>query len=160
MGRHSGFERLCRVPTRGLTTNFDAYCSQDLELALDTIFQNQNVGPFICRQLIQRLVTSNPSRDYLYRVVRVFNDNGTGVRGDLKAVIKAILLDYEARSPALLDEPAFGKQREPVLRATAVARAFMAPPPLSASYSQSGSQVITIKTAKPHRLSSSDDVFL
>src|SRR5204863_845368 len=121
---------------------------------------NQNVGPFICRELIQRLVTSHPSRGYLYRVVSVFNDNGRGVRGDMKAVIKAILLDYEARSPELLDEPTFGKQREPVLRTTAVARAFMAPPALSATYSQSGSQAITVKSSKAHRLSSSDDVFL
>ena len=83
-------------------TNFDNYCSQDLEQALDSIFNNQNVGPFICRQLIQRLVTSNPSRDYLYRVVQKFNDNGTGVRGDMQAVVKAILLDYEARSTNLL----------------------------------------------------------
>src|SRR5262249_37339236 len=72
---------------------YDAYCLNDLELAHDSIFQTQNVGPFVCRQLIQRLVTSNPSRDYLYRVVQKFNDNGAGVRGDMKAVIKAILLD-------------------------------------------------------------------
>jgi uncharacterized protein (DUF1800 family) len=142
------------------STNFDAYCSADLEKALDVIFENQNVGPFICRQLIQRLVTSDPSRDYLYRVVRVFNDNGKGVRGDLEAVLKAILLDYDARSPQMLDEPTFGKQREPVLRATAVARAFMAPPALAGTYTQKGNQLITIKTGKPHRLSSSDDVFL
>ena len=63
--------------------SFDTYCAQDLEQALDSIFNHPNVGPFICRQLIQRLVTSNPSRDYLYRVVQKFNDNGTGVRGDL-----------------------------------------------------------------------------
>ena len=83
-------------------TNFDTYCSQDLEQALNSIFYNQNVGPFICRQLIQRLVTSNPSRDYLYRVAQVFNDDGTGVRGNLQAVVKAILLDYEARSPDMI----------------------------------------------------------
>src|SRR4029077_21127683 len=80
------------------TTNFDYYCSQDLEMALDSLFNNQNVGPFICRQLIQRLVTSSPSPAYLYRVVQKFSDNGCGVRGDLQAVIPAILLDYEARS--------------------------------------------------------------
>ena len=142
------------------TTNFDAYCSQDLEKALDSLFYNENVGPFICRELIQRLVTSHPSRDYLYRVVQAFNDNGAGVRGDMKAVIKAILLDYEARSPALLDEPTFGKQREPVLRATAAARAFPSPPALSGSYSQKGTQSITVTTSKPHRLGASDDVFL
>ena len=95
------------------TTN-DAYCSQDLEPALDSIFNNQNVGPFICRELIQRLVTSNPSRDYVYRVAQVFNDDGTGVRGNLQAVVQAILLDYEARSPDLIPQPTYGKQREPL----------------------------------------------
>lgn len=140
-------------------TNFDGYCSRDLELGLDAIFQNQNVGPFICRQLIQRLVTSHPTRDYLFRVVQKFNDNGEGVRGDMQAVIKAILLDYEARSPFMLAAPSFGKQREPLLRATAMARAFPAPAPLKGSYHQNGTSV-TITTHKPHRLSSSDDVFL
>ena len=68
-------------------------------MALDTIFNHPNVGPFICRQLIQRLVTSNPSPAYVARVAAVFNNNGTGVRGDLKAVRRrAILLDTEARS--------------------------------------------------------------
>jgi hypothetical protein len=148
------------VQANSASNSFDIYCSQDLELALDSIFNNQNVGPFICRQLIQRMVTSHPSRDYVYRVVQKFNDNGAGVRGDMKAVIKAILLDYEARSSALLASPTFGKQREPVLRATSIARALTAPVTLSGSYKESGSQVVTITTASPHRLSSSDDVFL
>lgn len=87
---------------------------QDLEAAIDSIFNHPNVGPFISRQLIQRLVTSNPSRPYLSRVAAVFNNNGAGVRGDLRAVVSAILLDVEARAAA----PAanFGKQREPVIR--------------------------------------------
>jgi uncharacterized protein (DUF1800 family) len=139
---------------------FDLYCSRDLELALDSIFYNENVGPFICRQLIQRLVTSHPSRDYVYRVVQKFNNNGLGVRGDMKAVIKAILLDYEARSPAMLATPTFGKQREPLLRATAIARAFPSPANLAGSFRQNGSQTITVTTSRPHRLSSSDDVHL
>jgi len=142
------------------TTNFDTYCSQDLEKAVDSLFYNENVGPFICRELIQRLVTSHPSRDYLYRVVQVFNDDGKGLRGDLKAVITAILLDYEARSPALLGEPTFGKQREPLLRATALARAFPSPAVLTASFSQKGTQSLTITTPRPHRLGPGDDVFL
>jgi hypothetical protein len=142
------------------TTNFDAYCAQDLDKALDSLFYNENVGPFICRQLIQRLVTSHPSRDYLYRVVQAFENNGTGVRGDMKAVIKAILLDYEARSPALLAQPTFGKQREPVLRATAVARAFPGPATLSGSFKQNGDRAITVTTSKPHRLGPSDDVLM
>jgi len=139
---------------------YDGYGLADLEQALDSIFYNANVGPFLCRQLIQRLVTSHPSRDYLYRVVQKFNDNGLGVRGDMQAVIKAILLDYEARSPQMLASPTFGKQREPLLRATALARALPAPAPLKGSYKQLGNQFLTVTTSKPHRLSSSDDVSL
>jgi hypothetical protein len=165
LGAKSLLDNIVLPPAAGsqsdiTTTNFDGYCSQDLEKALDSLFYNENVGPFICRQLIQRLVTSQPSRDYLYRVVEAFNNNGTGVRGDMKAVIKAILLDYEARSPALLDQPTFGKQREPVLRATAVARAFPGPATLSGSFKQTGSRAITVTTSKAHRLGPSDDVFL
>jgi len=141
-------------------TNFDNYCSRDLELAHDNIFYNENVGPFICRQLIQRMVTSHPSRDYLYRVVQKFNDNGKGVRGDMQAVIKAILLDYEARSTNTLSMPTHGKLREPLLRATSIARALPAPVPLKASYKQSGSQAVTITSSKPHRLNNGDDVYL
>jgi len=143
------------------STNFDTYCSQDLGLALDSIFNHQNVGPFICRQLIQRLVTSSPSSGYLYRVVQAFNDNGLGVRGDMQAVIKAILLDYEARSSVALTAASFGKQREPLLRVTATARAFPAPAPLEGTYSETTNQTITVNTANPHRLGTSGDtVFL
>jgi hypothetical protein len=148
--------------TQLVSTNsdYDAYGLNDLELGHDSIFQNQNVGPFICRQLIQRLVTSNPSRGYLYRVVQQFNDNGSGVRGDMKAVIKAILLDYEARSSTMLTVPTFGKQREPLCRVTAPARALASPPPVSGTYTQLNSRTITINTATPHRLGNSDTVVL
>ena len=81
-----------------------------LERALDTLFAHPNVGPFIGRQLIQRLVTSNPSPAYVSRVTAAFNDNGQGVRGDLSAVVKAVLLDVEARSAGGLTDPAFGKR--------------------------------------------------
>ncbi|MFZ0826477.1 MAG: DUF1800 family protein [Verrucomicrobiia bacterium] len=141
-------------------TNFDLYGSSDLESALDSIFYNQNVGPFICRQLIQRLVTSNPSRDYVYRVAQVFNDNGSGMRGDLSAVISAILLDYEARGASLVAQPTYGKQREPLLRVTATARAFPSPPTMNGTYSESGTQTNTITTAAPHRLNNGDTVQL
>ena len=97
-----------------------------LRAALDTLFQHPNVGPFIGKQLIQRLVTSNPSPAYVQRVAAAFNNNGAGVRGDMKAVIRAILLDPEARSSAQARDPAFGKLREPVLRLTAFLRAFNA----------------------------------
>src|SRR5262249_54362077 len=142
------------------SANYDAYGLQDLESALDNIFNNQNVGPFICRQLIQRLVTSNPSRDYLCRVVQKFNDNGAGVRGDMQAVIKAILLDYEARSSTLLSQPTFGKQREPLLRATATARAFPGPAPVAGTYLQTGTPSVAVTTPGPHRLNTLDIVWL
>ncbi|MDB6068549.1 MAG: hypothetical protein JWR26_4757 [Pedosphaera sp.] len=145
-----------------VTTNssFDDYGLQDLDLAMDSLFNNQNVGPFICRQLIQRLVTSSPSRDYLYRVVQKFNDNGSGVRGDMQAVIRAILMDYEARSSVAGSQPTFGKQREPLLRATAPARAFMAPPSVSGTYSENGDRPITVVTSSPHRAVNNDTVYL
>jgi len=97
--------------------------TQDLKDTLDALFNHPNTGPFICRQLIQRLVTSNPSPGYIYRVAQVFGNNGAGVRGDLGAVVRAILLDYEARSPALLGAVGHGKLKEPLLRATGFLRA-------------------------------------
>jgi len=97
---------------------------QDLEDTLDALFNHPSTGPFIVRQLIQRLVTSNPSPGYIYRVAQVFANNGAGVRGDLKAVVRAILLDYEARSSAVASTATFGKLKEPLLRATALFRAF------------------------------------
>ncbi len=97
-----------------------------LRLALDAIYAHPNVAPFIGRQLILRLVCSNPSPAYVTRVATVFNNDGAGVKGNLKAVVKAILLDQEARGAAPLADPAFGKQREPILRLAAWARAFKA----------------------------------
>lgn len=95
-----------------------------LTKALDTLFAHPNVGPFISRQLIQRLVCSNPEPDYVARAASVFNNDGSGVKGNLQAVIQAILLDDEARNSANLHKPGFGKLREPILRFTAWARAF------------------------------------
>jgi len=95
--------------------------SQDLQMALDDIFNHPNVGPFIGKQLIQHLVTSNPSPAYIARVSAVFADNGSGVRGDMGAVVQAILTDPEARG----DTPAtanFGRLREPALFITAMLR--------------------------------------
>lgn len=96
----------------------------DIKIAHDTLFNNPNVGPFIGKQLIQRLVTSNPSPAYVSRVASVFNDNGQGVRGDMKAVFKAILLDREARTASTA--PSYGKVREPLLRLSGMLRAFKA----------------------------------
>ena len=98
----------------------------DLKVALDTLFNHPNVGPFIGRQLIQRLVTSNPSPAYVRRVASAFNNNGQGVRGDMKAVIRAVLLDEEARGDNARKQPSFGRIREPVLRFTHLMRALEA----------------------------------
>ena len=87
-----------------------------LNRALDTLFNHPNMPPFVGRQLIQRLVTSNPSPAYVNRVANAFINNGSGVRGDLKAVIRQILLDDEARNPFISTTIAFGKLREPVMR--------------------------------------------
>ena len=96
----------------------------DLKIALDTLFNHPNVGPFIGKQLIQRLVTSNPSPAYVARVATVFNDNGKGVRGDMSAVVRAILLDEEARSATIANGVNYGKVREPIIRMAHWARAF------------------------------------
>jgi uncharacterized protein (DUF1800 family) len=96
--------------------------AKSLPLALDAIFAHPNVGPFVCKQLIQRLVTSNPSPAYVGRVAAVFDNDGSGARGNLQAVVKALLLDAEARTPAA--SPAYGKVREPILRLAGWARAF------------------------------------
>ena len=105
----------------GTTIPPDTLGEDSLVMALDTLAAHDNVGPFIGRQLIQRLVTSNPSPAYIRRVSETFADNGSGVRGDLGAVVRAVLLDDEAWRA---DQPAtFGKLREPVLRFTVVARA-------------------------------------
>jgi uncharacterized protein (DUF1800 family) len=89
---------------------------EDIQDALDNIFNHDNVGPFICKQLIQRLVKSNPSPGYISRVSAAFNNNGQGERGDLKAVIKAILLDGEARDCEWLSDETASKLREPIIR--------------------------------------------
>jgi len=91
-----------------------------LAAALDALHRHPNVGPFIGKQLIQRLVTSNPSPDYVRSVASTFADNGAGVRGDMKAVVKAVLLHPEARRSS----DTAGKVREPVLRLSALLRAF------------------------------------
>ncbi len=101
----------------GTTLPAGGTAQADLTAALQNIFNHPNVGPFICEQLIKRLVTSNPSPEYVGRVAAVFADNGTGVRGDLKAVVTAILMDQEARrgdDPAQA-QPSDGKLKEPVL---------------------------------------------
>ena len=97
---------------------------QDLDQALANIFNHTNVGPFVARQLILHLVSSNPSPAYISRVATVFNDNGSGVRGDMKAVIQAIFMDPEARrgDSSTTAQPGDGHLREPVLYITNLLR--------------------------------------
>jgi hypothetical protein len=108
----------------GVTLPANQGAAKDLKDALDALLNHENTAPFISRQLIQRLVTSNPSPGYVYRVAQVFANNGRGVRGDLAAVTRAILLDHEARSAEVAATASFGKLKEPLLRATQVLRAF------------------------------------
>ncbi|MCZ8164837.1 DUF1800 family protein [Silanimonas sp.] len=98
----------------------------DLRIALDNLFNHPNVGPFLARHLIQRLVTSNPSPAYVRRVAERFNNNGSGVRGDMRAVVRAVLMDPEARDAAQAQQYGYGKVKEPMLRFSAVLRAFNA----------------------------------
>ena len=101
--------------------------AQDLKDALDNVFNHPNVGPFISRQLIQKLVTSNPSPAYVQRVAEKFNNDGSGRRGNLEAVVRAILLDSEARGAATGTQAAYaGKLKEPLLRLTQLWRAYNA----------------------------------
>ncbi|MBP6903538.1 MAG: DUF1800 family protein [Burkholderiaceae bacterium] len=114
-GQHSTAEKkLFTGKSWAVTIPAGGTAQSDLKIALDTLFNHPNVGPFIGRQLIQRLVSSNPSPAYVARVAAVFNNNGKGVRGDLGAVVKAILLDSEARAGST--SSAAIKLREPALR--------------------------------------------
>jgi uncharacterized protein (DUF1800 family) len=105
----------------GYTVAANQTPEQDLVNALDNIFNHPNVGPFISRQLIQHLVTSNPSPAYVARIAAVFADNGQGVRGDLGAVVRAILTDAEARGAAPATN-VFGHLREPAIFITSTLR--------------------------------------
>jgi uncharacterized protein (DUF1800 family) len=114
-----------KIVLSGVTIPAGGSAQADLTAGLQDIFNHPNVGPFICKQLIQHLVTSNPSPEYVARVSAVFADNGTGVRGDLKAVVQAILLDTEARrgdDPAQA-QPNDGHLKEPILFITNLLRA-------------------------------------
>jgi len=116
----------------GTTIPAGTSAADSLTLALDTVFNHPNLPTFVGKQLIQRLVTSNPSPGYISRVSAVFSNNGTGIRGDMKAVIKAILLDVEARDAATALNPTYGKLREPVVRFLNWARAYKANSPSGA----------------------------
>lgn len=104
-------------------TAIDTYANNSLDQALDNIFNHPSLAPYVGKFLIQHLVTSDPTPAYVARISAVFNNNGQNVRGDLKAVVKAILLDPEARGDFKTD-PNFGKLREPVQLLTNIARHF------------------------------------
>ena len=99
----------------GVTIPANQTGDADLDMAMDALFNHPNTPSFLAKRLIQRLVTSNPSRGYVYRVANKFVNDGTGVRGNLGAVVKAILTDYEARTQTQTDQASYGKQREPIV---------------------------------------------
>jgi len=152
--------------TKTITNRYDLNGLKDLEVTLDNIMANAATGPYICRQLIQRLVTSHPKPEYVHRVTRAFNGEqnvdgiATAVRGDMKEVFRAILLDYEARSTSAAADPKYGKQREPLLRFTGPARAFPSSPVSGATYRQLGLQQMLITTPVPHRLVNGENILL
>lgn len=107
----------------GNAANMAAYKNTELNAAINNIFNHQNTGPYVCTQLIRELVTSNPSPAYVGRCAAAFANNGSGVRGDMRAIITAILLDPEARGDVKTD-PNYGHLREPVLFTTSLLRWF------------------------------------
>lgn len=115
-------DRSAKTILGGATLPAGFTASQDVNAALNIISDHPNVGTFMARRLIQRLVTSNPSPAYIYRVSSVFDDNGSGIRGDLGAVVKAILMDPEARQKP--DLVLGGKLSEPIIRLSRLIRAF------------------------------------
>jgi uncharacterized protein (DUF1800 family) len=113
----------------GTTIAANTNGTESLRLALDALYVHPNVGPFWSQQLIKQLITSNPSAAYVGRVAAVFDNDGSGARGNLQAVVRAILLDTEARGAGRLADPQWGKLREPILRVAAWGRAFSAASP-------------------------------
>ncbi len=114
---------------RGVTLPAGQTAIKDINDALDNLFNHPNVGPFIANLLIQRLVTSNPSPAYISRVATKFNNDGAGVRGNMAAVVKAILIDKEARDFANTQLATFGKMREPYMTLINMAKTFNAQSP-------------------------------
>ena len=118
----SNHDKGAKLLLNGVTLPAGGTIQSDLTAAVHNVFMHSNIGPFIGKQLIQKLVTGDPSPQYVSRVAASFNDNGQGVRGDMKAVISAILNDPEARTAAK-GSASYGKLREPVLWMAAAARA-------------------------------------
>lgn len=101
---------------------------ESLKIALDTLYQHPNTASFISRHLIKRLVTSNPSPEYVQRVANIFSANNQGVRGDMRAVVRAILFDPEVWDGAHLDKPHWGKPREPIVKVASLMRTMSCKP--------------------------------
>lgn len=120
---HSSAEK---VIVGGVVIPANTNATDSVRIALDTLYTHKNAGPFIATHLIKRLVTSNPSPQYVARVAGVFNYNAQNVRGDMRAVVRAVLFDPEARSLDKINDPNWGKMREPVIRVTNYMRAFNA----------------------------------
>jgi uncharacterized protein (DUF1800 family) len=122
----SNHDTTSKTLLNGLVVPAGGTAESDLKTALDDIFNHQNVAPFISKQLIEHLVTSNPSPAYVGRIAAVFNNNGNGVRGDLQAVVKAILLDPETRAgddgPSITPPDTSGHLREPVFAVASILR--------------------------------------
>ncbi len=136
MKAYEGFhDRTPKQLLRSTTLPAGRNTLEDVEGAVDNLFNHPNTGPFMAKLLIQRLVTSNPSPEYILRVARKFNNNGSNVRGDMLAVIKAILLDEEARNHAFTQQPVFGKLREPYMNMMYMSKTFNAQP-VSGNYDE------------------------
>jgi uncharacterized protein (DUF1800 family) len=118
----SAHDTTAKTLLNGTVLSAGGTAEQDLKGALDNIFAHPNVGPFVCRQLIQHLVTSTPSAGYVKRVAAVFANDGTGVRGNMQAVLTAILTDTEARAGDTNASYDGGHLREPILFLTAMMR--------------------------------------
>lgn len=124
MGLYPDFHSSSEKRFLGVTIPAGTSGENSLRIALDALFNHPNVGPFFGRQLIQRFVTSNPSPAYVGRVAAAFNNNGQGTRGDLRAVLRAVLLDPEARDAGIATGNTWGKLREPMVRFANWMRAF------------------------------------
>lgn len=127
-GRHFKGEKTLFAGSDETVTLSGASAQSDIREALDAVSQHPNVAPFLALRLIQHLVTSNPSSDYIARVSAAFNGDDSGIRGDLKATIKAVLLDPEARTEPAADDANGGRLKAPVMRLTNLFRAFEVDP--------------------------------
>lgn len=122
-------DRTAKTLLRGQTLAAGRTAMQDINSAIDNLFNHPNTGPFISRLLIQRLINSNPTPAYIGRVASKFNNNGAGVRGDMAAVVKSILLDEEARNYAYTTGILSGKMREPYITLMNMGKTFNAQSP-------------------------------